>query len=175
MGALLSLFKSKKKIELCLVGLENSGKTTLLNVLSVGAPLETMPTIGLVVKMFQKEGVTMKLWDLGGQARFRAEWNRYTQGCDCIVFCVDAHDYGRVATSKQELHKLLEDNSLNGLPVLIALNKIDLDPHMSQEEAVRDLELSNLVNNPWVVSPISALKKQNIDEVVNWLVKHSHK
>jgi ADP-ribosylation factor-like protein 8 len=30
-----------KKLEICMVGLENSGKTTLLNVLSMGYPVET--------------------------------------------------------------------------------------------------------------------------------------
>ena len=40
-----------KKLEVVLVGLENSGKTTLLTVLGGGVPTETAPTIGLNVKM----------------------------------------------------------------------------------------------------------------------------
>ena len=96
MGALVAklkdLFGGNKKLEMCLVGLENSGKTTLLNVLSVGHPIETFPTVGLNVKMVKKQGVQLKVWDLGGQERFRAEWGRYTQGCDCIIFCLDIGD-----------------------------------------------------------------------------------
>jgi ADP-ribosylation factor-like protein 8 len=42
---LLDVFASKK-LEVVLVGLENSGKTTLLQVLSDGVPVETAPTIG---------------------------------------------------------------------------------------------------------------------------------
>ena len=45
-----------KKLEVVLVGLENSGKTTLLNVLSNGAPVETAPTIGLNVKLVKRGG-----------------------------------------------------------------------------------------------------------------------
>jgi ADP-ribosylation factor-like protein 8 len=48
MGSLFSLLSSLfsgKQLELCLVGLENSGKTTLLNVLSMGYPVETLPTV----------------------------------------------------------------------------------------------------------------------------------
>lgn len=175
MGNLFArLFSKSKKLELCLVGLENSGKTTLLNVLSVGAPIDTLPTVGLNVKMVKKQGTTLKVWDLGGQERFRPEWGRYTQGCDCILFCVDANDFNRVKLAKHELHKLLSDSSLNGLALLICLNKMDLDPHMSKEECVRDLDLSAVTENPWLVIPISALKQTNINDVTDWLVRHAH-
>jgi len=62
-----------KKMEVVLVGLENSGKTTLLNVLAAGRPVETCPTIGLNVKLVRKGGVQMKCWDIGGQAQYRSE------------------------------------------------------------------------------------------------------
>jgi Arf/Sar family protein len=173
MAKLKDLF-SNRKIEVCLVGLENSGKTTLLNILSTGYPVETLPTVGLNVKMVKKEGVCMKVWDLGGQERFRPQWARYTQGCDVIIFVVDSHDVGSIQTARKELHKLLEDKSLSGLPLLIALNKIDLEPHLSKEEVIRDLNLHYVTDNKWMVQPMSALKRQNIGEVVEWLVKHSH-
>ena len=54
-----------RNLEVVLVGLENSGKTTLLNVIGGGAPVETAPTIGLNVKMIKRGGVQMKCWDLG--------------------------------------------------------------------------------------------------------------
>lgn len=178
MGAFLaklrSLFGGDKKLEMCLVGLESTGKTTLLNVLAVGHPVETLPTIGLNVKVVQKDGVQMKVWDLGGQERFRSEWGRYTQGCDCIVYCVDASDYQRAELAGQELAKLLSDRSLNGLPLLVCLNKIDLEPHMSKEECIDMLNLGSVKVNPWIVVPISALRQTNIEEVVDWLVSNAH-
>lgn len=170
---LRDLFKNKK-IELCLVGLENSGKTTLLNILSTGYPVETLPTVGLNVKMVKKEGVAMKVWDLGGQERFRAEWGRYTQGCDVIIYVVDSSDMDRIQLARKELHKLLEDKNLSGLPLLVALNKIDLEPHLSKEEVIRDMHLEYITDNPWIVVPISALRQINIEEVVQWLVQNSH-
>ncbi|EPY25233.1 Arf/Sar family, other [Strigomonas culicis] len=174
LAKLKGLFSDDKKLELCLVGLENSGKTTLLNVLALGHPVETFPTIGLNVKAVKKEGVCMKMWDLGGQERFRSEWGRYTQGCDCVVYCVDAADYSRVETAGKELARLLSDSALNGLPLLVCLNKIDLEPHMSKEECIQMLELAKLSSNPWVVVPISAVRQINIGEVVDWLVGQSH-
>ena len=59
MTKLLDTFYTKK-LEVVLVGLENSGKTTLLNVLAQGRAVETCPTIGLNVKLVRKGGVQMK-------------------------------------------------------------------------------------------------------------------
>ena len=43
-----------RKLEVVLVGLENSGKTTLLSVLSNKVPVQTAPTIGLNVKLVKE-------------------------------------------------------------------------------------------------------------------------
>ena len=42
-----------KKLEICLIGLENTGKTTFVNVL-MGVHKQTLPTIGLNVKNVKK-------------------------------------------------------------------------------------------------------------------------
>jgi ADP-ribosylation factor-like protein 8 len=59
--------------------------------------------------MVKRGGITMKCWDLGGQAQYRAEWGRYTRGCNVIVFVVDAHAMEILPDVKIELHRLLED------------------------------------------------------------------
>eukprot|EP00940_MAST-03C_sp_MAST-3C-sp2_P001912 g1912.t1 len=142
----------------------------MLNVLSQGAPLETVPTIGLNVKLVKKGGVTMKCWDIGGQEMYRKEWGRYTKGCDVIIFVVDAHDFDKIQTARKELHRLLEIRELATIPVLVLANKIDLKPHIGEDDLIRELNLDYVVDNPWLVIPCSALKSANIDKVVDWLV-----
>jgi Arf/Sar family protein len=64
MGNLFEKLKSffdNSKIEVCMVGLENAGKTTLLNQLSLGDASYTVPTVGLNVKQVKKGGVAMKV------------------------------------------------------------------------------------------------------------------
>ncbi len=56
MGYVISKIYEKfftKKLELCLLGLENTGKTTFVDTL-MGKPKRTMPTIGLNVKQVKK-------------------------------------------------------------------------------------------------------------------------
>ncbi|CAK8996663.1 Phospholipase B-like protein B, partial [Durusdinium trenchii] len=159
-----------KKLEVVLVGLENAGKTSLLNVLSNGQPVETCPTIGLNVKIVNNGGVALKCWDIGGQAQYREEWSRYSRGCDVIIFVVDAADPARVEEAKIELHRLLEDRELATTPILVASNKIDVEPHMLETEIIRNLNLDYVVDNPWVVVPVSALRNLNVDRILQWLI-----
>mmetsp|Transcript_47897 Transcript_47897/g.70884 ORF Transcript_47897/g.70884 Transcript_47897/m.70884 type:complete len:178 (-) Transcript_47897:15-548(-) len=162
-----------KKLEAVVVGLDNSGKTTLLSVLADGEPTETAPTVGLNVKTMQKGKVTMKCWDIGGQAKFRSEWPRYTKGCDAILFVVDAANFERMSEARKELHRLLEHPGLSTTPVLVLANKIDLQPHVSEIELIKELNLDYIVDNPWLVVPCSALRVINIDQVLDWLIAQS--
>lgn len=58
-------------MELSLIGLQNAGKTSLVNVLTTGAFHEDMiPTVGFNMRKVTKGAVTIKLWDLGGQVMF---------------------------------------------------------------------------------------------------------
>jgi GTPase SAR1 family protein len=57
-----------KEMELSLIGLQNAGKSSLVNVLTTGAFHEDMiPTVGFNMRKVTKGAVTIKMWDLGGQ------------------------------------------------------------------------------------------------------------
>lgn len=120
-----------------IIGLGNSGKTTLLHVLSEGVPIDTIPTVGLNVRMIKKGGVQMKCWDLAGGEQYRNEWTRFTKGCDVILFVVDANAMHLLPEAKKELHRLLEDRELQHTPLLVVANKIDLEPHASEPLLIR--------------------------------------
>ena len=139
MGNLLSKLKSffsSKEMEIVLVGLENSGKTTLSSQLSFGKPSNKGPTMGLDIRTFQKDKVTMKVWDIGGQKQYRSEWGKYAIGSDAIIFVVDSTDITRISQAKEELHKMLDDKMLNGIPILVIGNKVDLLGHLGNNDLI---------------------------------------
>ena len=109
---LLEWFKSlfwKEEMELTLVGLQHAGKTTFVNVIASGDFNEDMiPTVGFNMRKISKGNVTIKLWDIGGQPRFRSMWERYCRGVNAIVYMVDAADLDKIEASRNELHNLLE-------------------------------------------------------------------
>jgi GTPase SAR1 family protein len=61
-------------MELSLIGLQNAGKTSLVNVIATGAFHEDMlPTVGFNMRKVTRGNVVIKLWDLGGQVSNDAE------------------------------------------------------------------------------------------------------
>mmetsp|Transcript_1252 Transcript_1252/g.3350 ORF Transcript_1252/g.3350 Transcript_1252/m.3350 type:complete len:181 (-) Transcript_1252:204-746(-) len=165
-----------RKLDVALVGLENAGKTTLLHRLSGGASVDTVPTVGMNVKSVKRGGVQLKCWDIGGGAALRSEWGRFSRGCDVILYVVDAAAASDVVdSSRRELHRLLEDRELATTPILVVANKIDVEPHLTEEQIIRELNLDYIVENPWVVMSISALKGIAIEQVLEWLIKQSRK
>jgi len=61
-----------KELEISIVGLQYAGKSSFVNTISTGKFEEdTIPTIGFNHRQLKKGKIKMKLWDLGGQPRFR--------------------------------------------------------------------------------------------------------
>lgn len=113
-----------------------------------------IPTVGFNMRKITKGNVTIKVWDIGGQPRFRSMWERYCRGvnaivyvCDtefavefvwsthCFSYMVDAADLEKIEASRNELHNLLDKPQLAGIPVLVLGNKRDL-PHALDENGL---------------------------------------
>ncbi|KAK9850799.1 hypothetical protein WJX84_010470 [Apatococcus fuscideae] len=170
---LRSLF-FKKEMELSLVGLQNAGKTSLVTVLSTGAFHEDMiPTVGFNMRKVTKGAVTIKLWDLGGQPRFRSMWERYCRGVQAIVFVADAADHDNMDAARQELHDLLQKPSLAGIPLLVLGNKSDLPGALSTNDLIDRLELKALRDREVCVYVISCKSQHNVNITLEWLTKHA--
>merc|ERR1712125_161348 len=130
----------KQEMELTLVGLQNSGKTTLVSVISSGQFTEgTIPTVGFNMKKVTKGNVTIKLWDIGGQPRFRSMWERYCRGVNAIVYVVDSADPEKLPTAKKELHDLINKPPLAGIPLLVLGNKNDLANSLRVDDIIEQL------------------------------------
>ncbi|KAG9147551.1 hypothetical protein Leryth_007332 [Lithospermum erythrorhizon] len=137
----------KQEMELSLIGLQNAGKTSLVNVVATGGYSEDMiPTVGFNMRKVTKGNVTIKLWDLGGQPRFRSMWERYCRAVSAIVYVVDAADHDNLNVSKSELHDLLSKSSLSGIPLLVLGNKIDKAGALSKEALTDQMDLKSITD-----------------------------
>ena len=65
---------------------------------------DTIPTIGFNMKEVKKGKVAMKMWDLGGQPKFRKSWETYCRNTDCIIFVVDSVDITNMQEAREQLH-----------------------------------------------------------------------
>ncbi|KAA3457681.1 ADP-ribosylation factor-like protein 8A isoform X2 [Gossypium australe] len=198
---LRSLF-FKQEMELSLIGLQNAGKTSLVNVVAVsklefvnvvaaykgliksdlerflsyptgGYSEDMIPTVGFNMRKVTKGNVTIKLWDLGGQPRFRSMWERYCRAVSAIVYVVDAADPDNLSISRSELHDLLSKPSLSGIPLLLLGNKIDKPEALSKQALTEDMGLKSITDREVCCFMISCKNSTNIDSVIDWLIKHS--
>ncbi|KAH9208057.1 P-loop containing nucleoside triphosphate hydrolase protein, partial [Leptodontidium sp. 2 PMI_412] len=167
---LLALFWATK-IDVTMLGLQNSGKTSLLRVLAGNEfALDSIPTVGFNIKSIRKGKMTMRCWDMGGQPRFRSMWQRYCRGTDAIVFVIDSADAESFSVAKDELHLLLKDANLEGISLLVLCNKTDLEEKLSAREILEELEMKNLRGRSLACYEVSAKEAINLDLVLKWLV-----
>ncbi|CAM9734485.1 unnamed protein product, partial [Choristocarpus tenellus] len=93
------------------VGLDNSGKSTLVNNLKPisqqGRTLEATPTVGLEVERFTKSHINFTMMDMSGSSKYRALWEQYLSDVQAIIFVIDSTDRIRMCVAKQELDGLL--------------------------------------------------------------------
>jgi len=76
--------------KILLLGLEDSGKTTLLNGIKKHQGLKYIdkerirPTKGLNLAKFDYNKVNLTIWDLSGDFNYRSIWEDYYKDCDCL-------------------------------------------------------------------------------------------
>lgn len=105
--------------------MQASGKTSFVNVIGSGQVAsaagisepssfndaerqwteDVVPTVAFNYRKVRKGAVTLKIWDVAGQPKFRSMWERYCNGVDAVV-------YGLVPFSRVSFVLFLEPNPL---------------------------------------------------------------
>uniref|UniRef100_A0A8C1FTR1 ADP-ribosylation factor-like 8Ba n=1 Tax=Cyprinus carpio carpio TaxID=630221 RepID=A0A8C1FTR1_CYPCA len=134
---------------------------------------DMIPTVGFNMRKVTKGNVTIKVWDIGGQPRFRSMWERYCRGVNAIVYMVDAADREKVEASRNELHNLLDKPQLQGIPVLVLGNKRDLPNALDEKQLIEKMNLAAIQDREICCYSISCKEKDNIDITLQWLIQHS--
>ncbi|KAK8157824.1 P-loop containing nucleoside triphosphate hydrolase protein [Phyllosticta citrichinensis] len=190
---------SKEEYSILLLGLDNAGKTTLLEQFkalhsaTLHPKLKTVPTVGQNVSTITLPDMYLKIWDVGGQHSLRGLWQSYFASCHAIVFVIDSSDVGdadltklgdrdaedevdgRLEECRMVLEDVLQHEDTEGVPLLVLANKQDREDCV---EVVRIKE--GLVRKVFEgekggavrdsrVLPCSALTGTGVKEAVDWL------
>ncbi|CAN0878896.1 ADP-ribosylation factor 1 [Linum grandiflorum] len=168
MGTMISriakLFFPKSRVRILMIGLDGSGKTTILYKLKIGETVTTTPTIGFNVETVQYKNVSFSVWDVGGQHKIRGLWRHYFHDVEGLVFVVDCNDRERIPEARNELHRVLSDVELRDSALLVFANKQDFPGTMTASEIAHKLGLHSLF-----VQCSSATSGEGLYEGLNWL------
>lgn len=170
MGNILSLlFRRKKETRIIMLGLDAAGKTAILYKLRLGDSVVTIPTIGFNVEQVSYLNLQFNIWDIGGQDNLRPLWRHYYSNTDAIIFVVDSNDPERFGEAKQALHNVLQDDVLNGVPLLVFANKHDLPQAQSVSEVCKSLNLNSITGRKWYCQTSCAVNGDGLYDGLDWL------
>jgi len=174
-----------KTQRILMVGLDAAGKTTVLYKLNRGEEevVTTIPTIGFNVETLTCKNWEFTVWDVGGKDKIRPLWRHYFVNMNCLVYVVDGFDWDRLdhpeyGSCKIELDRLLREDDMRYLPLLVLVNKQDLvgtvgwsgKGVLTAEQCYSRLGLDQLrPPRPVRVQACSALTGDGLDEGLAWL------
>ncbi|XP_012531959.1 ADP-ribosylation factor-like protein 6 isoform X1 [Monomorium pharaonis] len=163
----------KKEVNVLVVGLNNSGKSTVINNFKREDDrcIDIVPTVGFNVEKFAFKNVSFTAFDMSGHERHRPLWEHYYKDCHGIIFIIDSSDNLRVVVIKEELDMLLQHPDVAGrkLPILFLANKMDLPDSLTTVKLVAALGLERIQNKPWHIRATNALTGEGLQPAIEWL------
>ena len=160
---------AEKNLKILLVGLDNTGKTTILHQLNIGEIITTMPTIGFVIEELNYKGLNITSWNLCGADRIRELWKKYYKNINLLMFVIDSNDKERFDDSIDELEFMLKQEELKNCAILIIANKQDLSGALTPEEITIKLK-ERLKGRQSLVQGTVAKTGQGLKEGLEWIL-----
>lgn len=175
---------SNKAITIAILGLDNAGKTTTVQVLEKAPVDNVAPTIGFSQSEITHKNEKIKLIDLGGAKTFREAWRHYYDDAYGFVYVLDSSEEDRFGENRDVLKKLLQEEKVKGKPILILANKQDKPEALDKNSILEDLKIERLVNEHQTLCRVELCsakatsrngKNAKIDESIrhgfDWLIK----
>ena len=180
----------RRRIRVLMIGLDGSGKTSILYKLLTGVLVTTIPTVGYNLETVRHKNTSFEVWDAGGQQSIRAIWRMYYLKSRALIFVVDCNERERIKEAKSELDLALDNVDLGNAALLVMANKQvpstdihvqaahfslihypqDLPSAMSAADITEQLGLRSITNRKWHVHETCAPSGEGISDAFDWLV-----
>lgn len=166
---------AKEEANILVIGLDNSGKTTILNQLKSDdcKSMDIVPTIGFSVEKLQRKSLTITAFDMSGQGRYRTLWEQYYRDCQGVVFVVDSSDKIRMVVARDELDSMMKHPDLAGrrVPILFFANKMDSRDAVSSVKVSTLMGLEDIRDKAWHICASNGLTGEGLHEGFEWLTE----
>ncbi|XP_074660202.1 ADP-ribosylation factor-like protein 6 [Tubulanus polymorphus] len=164
---------AKKEAKVLIVGLDNSGKSSIINHLKLpqSQTSDIVPTVGFNIEKIKNSSISFTMFDMSGQGRYRTLWEHYYKDCDAIIFVIDSSDKLRLVVAKDELDLLMQHPQIKQrrIPILFFANKMDLRDSLSSVKCVNLMKLETIQDKAWHICDSNALTGEGLTQGVEWL------
>ncbi|OHT15670.1 ADP-ribosylation factor family protein [Tritrichomonas foetus] len=113
------------------------------------------------------DDIKLKVYDLGGNAKFRSVWTRYFAEIWGFIYVVDAADPERFEESKEQLRQMLEHKMLKGKPFIVVANKQDLPNAVNAEKLKKTFNLKSCKKATFVDASVTTIVDNKCNEGVS--------
>ncbi len=148
--------------KIVLIGLDNSGKTSIVLSLKGNRNLlsyySLKPTPGLKVDEIISANVRFHVWELGGQTiyikKYLEDFTQYTENVDKIIFVIDVQDIARYDIALGYFDDVMERYRKNKTFPEISLFLHKFDPNLEEE---KDERYSDKALNEKIVNKVAKI------------------
>ncbi|CAL6007991.1 ADP-ribosylation_factor 1 [Hexamita inflata] len=170
--------KRVQEVRVLMLGLDGSGKTSLLYQWKLGELITTIPTIGFNIEEIQRNKLSLNIWDIGGQKKIRPLYRHYLLTTNVIFFIIDSTEcnFNRIQETKTEYLQVVDNEYLTSIPILILFNKSDLKNSLTNEEIeeeydfkIGESEIKIHSVHKIKVMRTSALNSECLPEIMDWV------
>ncbi|MHA1755172.1 MAG: ADP-ribosylation factor-like protein [Promethearchaeota archaeon] len=161
-----------KKYHIAIVGLENSGKTSLLSYIKNGEIGRVYPTFGINYENLEFKDLSLVFYDLSGKEEYRPYWSSILKKSDLVIYVIDGLDLTNIKDNKITITKCIDSIHPN-TPFLFLVNKVEHIRALRKKEIIELYELTDLTKRitDWDIIEVSALTGVGIPEVLKWIYK----
>lgn len=165
---LFNKYYKNRRIKIAMLGLDNSGKTTIIEQLKMTKYMKLIPAIGFNHEKVNYKGFKMHIWDPKSWNHISETWNEYLS-CHALIFVIDASDQESVYYSSRTFCKLVKKEELRDSIILLLANKKDVANCVTENEIIINFDMKRLVDHEWKVEFISAKNGEGLYESFLWL------
>jgi len=180
----LYLFKSIGFfIKVFLFGIDGVGKTSFVKRVKTGEYVDNYfaPTRTFNIEYVDKQQGQLAFWDMPGQRLFREKWLKGIQESNILIYMIDIANQLRFNEAKNELWEMLRRKELNGIPLIIAGNKVDLIEDVVingkekqlttiEKEIIEYFNLNKIKDREWELILTSVKTNYNIEKVIDTII-----
>ncbi|KAG5681788.1 hypothetical protein PVAND_011196 [Polypedilum vanderplanki] len=173
------MLTKRDEYNILILGLDDAGKSTFLETAKTkftkgykGMNLKSITsTVGLNIGQIDFSGLTFNFWDLGGQKELQSLWDKYYDESHGVIYVIDSNDRERMSESKELFDKMIKNEFLTGVPLLILANKQDIIDCMGVREIKPVFQQHGhlIGRRDCLTIPTSGLTGEGVDEAINWL------
>jgi small GTP-binding protein len=161
---------SVKKHKVLLIGLDGSGKTTIVNQLKSKSFVHTVPTIGVNIESISYKNLDFLVFDVGG--KITSLWSHYYENTDALIFVVDSLDSERFPQVKEEFVKLNQELKFTKTVILVLFNKFDLSEVPDISDLVDYTAVNEIFDSNIIVQKCSAKTGNGVFEGFDKLISY---